>query len=202
MGFSATKVTVTQFENKANPSSSCLYYWDYWRDQIGEAFTEMLVNELNQLSEIEVYERQTIKQIYNNEHDLINSENTEPIEKGQFKKADITLAASVSEYEFCADKKKTNIDLGSILPISVPLRVGFGNAKAKVGIDLRVIDVRTGRIIKTIHTTGEAKRSSLDFDVSVVSHENSQKTPVPEAAREAIKKAVSEVRPYLVAKKY
>src|SRR5690606_23754058 len=96
------RVSVVDFENKAagqHGADNCLTWW--WEGSVGSAMADILVDELSKVQGLEVLERQHIQSVHENEHELINSENTPKKPKGMFKTADYTLAGAVSEYEWC-----------------------------------------------------------------------------------------------------
>jgi len=77
------------------------------------------------------------------------------------------------------------------------LKVGAKTQSAKVVLDLRVIEVATGRVMKSVRAEGSASGVALDaegdikdagFDSDVYKN-----TPIGEAGREAIKNAVAKL---------
>lgn len=191
----ATRVSVTQFVDKAN-NSSCRWQYDrHWWHDIGQAFREMLISELIKNSKVEIYERETIRQINNDEHELVNADESDSAnpQKKKFKKAQITLVGAVSEFEFCSGGAGFGVDVGSLIgATSVPVK--FDMAQAKVVVDLRVIDVETGRVLGSVRGAGHATSTDVDvgnffnpgapFNVNAFSN-----SPLGDAAREAIAEA-------------
>lgn len=204
VGNAVTTVSVMSFKNKVG-SMSCNQDWYWWRDNLGQAFKEMLTTELTKNSKIEIYEREHINDIYEQEVNLINSENTEAIEKGNFKKAKYTFVGAVSSYEYCAEKNKGGVALGTLAALAgyaspaanfLP-ELSFSKATAKVVIDLRLIETRTGRILKSVRSEGVATRTNFKAQSEIGSIDSAQETPVGEAARNAIEKSISEFSNYL-----
>lgn len=194
---SGVPVSVLKFENKVG-ASSCNQDWYWWQDHLGTAFQDMLITELQKNSKFEVYERENINQMYANEHQLVNSQAEEKIETGKFKKAKYTFVGAVSGYEYCAQKTGGSVNVGMLASLvgfgGVPsVNIGLSKANAKVIIDLRVIDTRTGRIVKSIKAEGEASRKNFKVAAEIGDFGDAMETPVGEASRSAIEKATKEI---------
>lgn len=190
-----TPVSVTQFKDKTG-SSSCRHNWIWWSAYLGDGFKDMLITELSKSDKLMVLERETIRDIYEDEHNLVNSENDGSLEKGQFKKARYTFVGAVTEFEYCAQKKKTSVNIGAVaglFGVSTPdINVGFGGSKAKVTVDLRVVDTKTGRVVRSIKSTETVEDSKYELDTELGSHEQEKNSPADKAARLAIEKAANE----------
>ena len=197
-------VSVLQFKNKVG-DMSCNQDWYWWNDHLGTAFQEMLITELASDSRIELLERETIRDIYDGEVNLINSENsTHTIEKGQFTKAKYTVVGSVSEYEYCAEKSKVGVGVTQVLGLlgasgaayeaMGSSDISYSNANAKVVVDVRLIDTRSGKIVKSVKAEGRAKRNKFKLTGDLINFEDAKNTPVGEAARNAIEKAAQELK--------
>lgn len=96
-------VSVFPFENKVG-DSNCRNDWGYWRNNVGHGLREMLVSALGDDSNLEILEREVIKDVYTDEHQLINSEKSVKPKKGQFKTAKYVLKGALTEYEYCASE--------------------------------------------------------------------------------------------------
>lgn len=193
-----TAVSVTSFQNKVG-SVSCGQDWDWWQDHLGTAFQEMLITELVKNKNFEVLEREGIGAIYDQEVNLPNSEDDKSIKKNKFKKAKYTFMGAVTSYEYCAEKTKGGVSLGTVarfLGSSVAAEellpdVNVGSSTAKVVIDLRMIETATGRIVKSIRAEGSAKRSNFKIAGSIGTFADASETPVGEAARNAVESAAT-----------
>lgn len=188
----ATPVSVTRFENKAG-TPGCDKDWWWWRDHLGSAFQEMLITTLSKSEAVEVLERETIKEIFEGEHELPNSENASPLERGQFRKARYTFVGSVSEYEYCASDMGGGVNIGALAGWDLPVAVKMNKASAKVAVDIRMIDTVTGRIVKSVRAEGDASDGALGLDLGVADFAAAKKTPVGHAARAAIEKAAKDL---------
>lgn len=186
-------VSVTAFKNKVG-SSGCAEDWNYWGEHLGSAFQEMLITELvKREGRFEILEREQIRDIYNGEHELVNSEESDiRLQKKKFKKARYTFVGSVSEYEYCASSNSGDVQL-PIGGLFGSVGVKFSKKNAKVRIDLRVIDTVTGRVVASVMSEGKADRMGVGFDSDDMSYENQSRSPVGEAARTAIQDAVAKV---------
>ncbi|MBC7457956.1 MAG: hypothetical protein H7235_06735, partial [Bdellovibrionaceae bacterium] len=65
--------------------------------------------------------------------------------------------------------------------------------KAKLAIDVRVIDVTTGEVIQTVSTEGLVEDSSFSLDTDLGNYKNQSASPMGKAARMAIEKAAKEL---------
>lgn len=195
-----TLISVTAFHNKSAPQS-CNFQWSWWNDHLGDAFKDMLISEILPTNKFELLEREHIKDIYNEEHELVNSASDQTLLKGQFKKAKFTVIGTVTEYEYCAEENKNKINVGSVLQAafgfipgaSVVPDIQLANAKAKIRIILRVVDTTTGRIIQSIKTEGLVERSRINIRSDFLEMEQAKQSPIGEAAQIAIHKAVQQL---------
>lgn len=197
----STPLSVTKFQNKVG-SVSCDYQWGWWSHNIGDAFQDMLITELLDKGGYEVLERAAIQEIYEGEHNLVNAEADQSLQKNQFKKAKYTIVGSVSDFEYCAQEKKTGFNLRAIAHmvgdqtglVDVLPEINFSKAHAKVVIDLRVIDVTTGRILQSIKTEGSAERRNFRMQNRIIDIEQAKNSPAGDASRQAIQKAVAQLK--------
>lgn len=185
-------VSVTRFENKAG-SPGCDKDWWWWRDHLGSAFQDMLITALQQSEAVEVLERETIKEIYEGEHGLVNSDEDVSLAKGKFRKARYTFVGAVSEYEYCASDMGGGVNIGALAGWTLPVEVKMNKSSAKVAVDIRMIDTVTGRIVKSVRAEGDAADGGLSVDLGVADFAAAKKTPVGQAARAAIEKATKQL---------
>ena len=193
-------ISVTSFQNNAG-SSSCRFEWEWWGHHLGSAFQEMLITDLNDYPQFEIFEREVIRDVLANEHDLPNSEHSsDQPRRGHFKKARYTFAGSVSEFEYCAGGGGGSLDVGRLLGVG-SVRIGAKGGQAKVAVDIRIIEVETGRIVATARGEGKAsdRRIDVGMDVGAVSGDLGarENTPPAQAARKAISAAVKALVPQL-----
>jgi curli biogenesis system outer membrane secretion channel CsgG len=196
-------VSVHEFADKSG-SSNCRYGWEWWGHNLGRAFKEMLVAELKTDDAFQVLERDKIESVYEKEHKLINSEKSQKPKAGKFKIAKYALVGALSEYEYCADKQGAGLDVGALIGIG-SLKVGTKSASAKIAVDIRVIDVESGEVVKSARGEGKTEDSKLSLDSNISLGEkrlnggiDSQKnSPLGKAARDAIKNAAIEIKSFL-----
>lgn len=201
-------VSVLSFKNKVG-NVACDQDWYWWSSNLGSAFQDMLLTELANNPKIALLERENIRDINDMEVNLINSEeSSHQIQKNQFTKAKYTIIGSVSSYEYCADKKKLSVGVSAVASFlgvggdvgkaaDLISDVGVSKANAKVVIDLRVVETKTGRIIKSVKSEGFAERSNFKINSSLADYSDASETPVGEAAREAISKAAPQLNKVL-----
>lgn len=188
-------VSVTKFTNKAG-ASNCRYNWIWWESNLGDGFSDMLANELVKSGKIELYERETIRDIYDGEHQLVNAEDDGTLEKGKFKKAKYTFVGTVTEFEYCASRTGGSVNVGAIAGLfGVPgpdVSVGLKGAKAHLAMTLRIIETRTGRVIQSIRSEADISDQKFEFDSSYGDFSTQENSPMGRAAQLAIEKAAVE----------
>lgn len=197
-------ISVTQFTADAALSGDdevgC-YYWSYFGpDRLGSAFQERLIAYLVKDKRFMVLERKTLSDIYSNEFKLQNSEKTKPLEKGRFEKAKYTLVGVVKSFAWCTGGESAGVDVGAILGFGT-MNVGGRRNRAEVSVEVRIIDVTTGKVVDSVTGTGERTNFTVGVDGTIkkVSF-NSKKfknTPIGEAIDEAISEASQKIKKVL-----
>ncbi|MFZ3229861.1 MAG: CsgG/HfaB family protein [Pseudobdellovibrio sp.] len=207
-GHAAVPVSVLSFKNKVG-NLSCNQDWYWWSNHLSDAFQDMLLTELSKDPNINLLERENIQQINDLEVNLVNSEKSKhKINKGHFEKAKYTIMGAVTGYEYCAEKKGVNVSVskvasffgvvGAVAAVADTVdSVEFSKTKAKVTIDLRIVETETGRIIKTVKAEGESSRSNFNINTQLADYAEAKETPVGEAARMAIEKATRQFKTIL-----
>ena len=125
---------------------------------IGEGLADMLTTALFQTGKFIVLERGEGLEALKEELNLSNSEYVEKgkgPKKGLMEGADILVVGAITAFEPNASGIKGGIGGG---PLKVPLLGGvFGKKKeAYIAADIRLVDVRTGRIINATKVEGKA----------------------------------------------
>ncbi|MCM0605086.1 MAG: hypothetical protein KA715_03275 [Xanthomonadaceae bacterium] len=193
-----TTVSVNSFKQKAATSyregAGC-HGWSWFSD-LGNAFTDVLVEKLNDTDKYDVLERAQIGSIYESEVDLLNSEKDKSIQKGRFKKAKITFIGVVDGFEFCQNGSKVGFDMGGILGIG-KLAPSLKISEATVSLMIRAVDTSTGKILATARSKKSQKGQSvgLDFSVAGVSAggHGFKQTMLGETIQEAVGEATDEL---------
>lgn len=194
----AETVSVTNFKSSI-VSHGCSEEWGRWTENYGSTLKSLLVAELANNSKYEVLEREEIEKILDHEVELNNSQD-QRIKKGQFKKAKFTFIGEVVDYQYCASKSQRKISLSTVAGL-------FGGAysellpdvetkkrNARIGVEIRVVDTETGRVVARAKGVGEAESSEVGIDSTLGSMSDSSVAPVGEASRTAIKRALSEIK--------
>lgn len=193
-------ISISQFVDKSN-GGKCRDHWDWWRDHLGSGFQEMLAAEMLKFPKIALFERETIQRIYQNEHELVNSDDDQVLKKGKFKKAKYTLVGAVTEFEYCAESKGASVNVGRVAGLfGVPapdLEIGGKKVKAYLKIDLRVINTESGQIVRTITTHGRIEDANFQMESTFGAFSSQDNSPMAKAAREAMAKAALEVQSVL-----
>ncbi len=187
---SKTVVVVGDFQVKAATASTA----------IGQGLREMLVTSLFNSGRFIVVERGEIAlpQIAG-ERELSRSSLARPgeaIPEGQMDVADIMIYGAVTEFELEASGTSFQIGVSKL-----PLGIGRDTGTAHMAIDVRLVDVVTGRVLGAQRIIGEATGGQNRIEVaptvrgfaipvSLASYKN---TPMEEAIRACMDKAVGYV---------
>jgi curli biogenesis system outer membrane secretion channel CsgG len=160
----------------------------------GEAIRELLTDEISKVGGVELVERELVNKIYENEFEQKNLE--KPAAKKKFIAANYVLAGVVSEFESCVSNQNSKVDVGSLLGIG-GLEVGSQSSTAHVALDLRLIEVKTGKIAKTFHSSGRIEDEGISLSVDVLGNrlnrDSFEKVPLGKATRMAVADAVAKI---------
>jgi curli biogenesis system outer membrane secretion channel CsgG len=140
--------------------------------EIGDGLREMLLTSLFNTNRFIVLERQVIQDVML-EQDLgasgrVKRVTAAPI--GQLEGAELLVYGVVSEFKSDA----SGIGIGISMP-NLPLRVGGGMKNAHTAIDLRVVEIGTGRIVFATRVEGKAS----DFSTSIGTQLGGGRTTMP-----------------------
>jgi len=194
-------VSVTAFTNKSSTSGdsgeSC-HSWAWFGNELGTAFSDILIENLKKNPKIEVYERENLNTIYENEVDLVNS-NDQSIKRGEFKKAKITFIGVVDGFEYCEEGSKIAVNIGSLFGIGdiVP---AIKTSNATVSVLVRAIETQTGKVIVTARSKKEQKKNSLGLFVSVGGFDFGGTSFKQSALNETIQETLKDVSQQLLEK--
>jgi len=187
------RIAVSRFEMKAAKGYG----------EIGSGLSDMLVDALFHTNRFIVLERGEGLQDIKEELELSESGYTEKgkaAEKGTLEGADILLTGAITAFE--PESEGTG---GGGLVIPLPLKVGGGlrikSNKAYIAANLRLVDVRTGRVINATRVEGKAS----DFKLGVAGggllgsvvlaggFEKYKNTPMEKAVMVMLENAVNEI---------
>jgi curli biogenesis system outer membrane secretion channel CsgG len=191
-----TRVAVSTFTSKIN-DSRCTLRW-FSRTDIGEGFRDQIVTALMEDGRYEVMERENLRQMHHEEHNLINADESSRPAKNKFKAAHFSITGAVTSFELCSQGVGGNVDVGGLLGFkNSGLNVGAKNEKAKVVLDLRIVEVETGRVAASFQAEGSASSTKVtakgDVKGAGFGSDLFFATPIGEATREAIKSAVKQI---------
>ena len=182
-------LAVMKFTTTAGGGSSFWYNasWD-----IGEGMAEMLATALVETGKFKVLERQQINDVLG-EQDLGASGRVDAATAAKLGKilgARYLIYGTVNEFEYSKSGGGGGVRIGG-------LRVGASEAKARVGMDVRIVDAVTSEILFSTRTAADASRtgfkvgySGADFGADLGAF---QKTPLGEATRKAIVDTVAKM---------
>jgi curli biogenesis system outer membrane secretion channel CsgG len=192
------RVSIQEIQNKAarsTDSARCDY--GYLWSTPGEAMRELLTDELSKLGGIDLLERENIENIYQQEikHENLNRSST--VKQKKFLGAKYAIAGTLSEFEWCMSSSGGSVNIGGLLGIG-DLELGSKQSKAHVAATLRLIDVETGKIIKTVNSEGQADESGLTFSGAFAGNslnlESFNRTPLGKATRTAMAEAATKLQ--------
>lgn len=192
-----TRVAVSTFTDKTGNSSRCRISW-WGGHELGEGFRDQIVTALMKDGKYEIVERENLKTMYNEEHELINADKSTLPTKNKFRAAHYSITGAVTSFELCDDGFGGKADVGGLLGFKgAGLKLGAKTQKAKVVIDLRVIDVTTSQVVHSFRSEGTASSTKIDADGDIkgakIGSDAFFSTPIGEATRDAIENAVSQI---------
>lgn len=183
-------LTVGDFQVKAANATSA----------IGDGLREMFLTALHGMGRFIVVERIDLRGLAA-EQALSRSSmarNDMAIPAGRMDVADLMVYGAVTEFEIEAGG--TGFGIG--VPVKgIPLSLGRSSRESHIAIDIRVVDVATGRLIITRRITGSATGSSTSLQLSPqvknmtlpIGIENFKNTPMEEAIRSCIQEAAQAI---------
>ncbi len=192
-----TRISVTRFEDKHARSCDEFVWFDY--DTLGSGMQDQLITELSKTDKYAIQERAELESVYVNEHELINANKKFAPKKNKFRAAQYTIVGAITGFEYCHKGKARKVNVGALLDrvtngLVPDLEVERSKRSAKVILDMRIINVETGEVVKSFAAEGKIDRSDLQISGDAVGvafgSDDFEKTPLGEAAREAIKNAV------------
>ncbi|MCM8761815.1 MAG: CsgG/HfaB family protein [Candidatus Omnitrophica bacterium] len=168
--------------------------------RIGEGIQDMLIDALFKTNRFIVLEKAAVADLQS-EYALGESGwSSEAPAKGTFETADIILTGAITAFE--PDYQKTG---GGGVVIPIPLKIGGGlkveKKEAYIAASIRLVDVRTRRVIKTGTVEGYSSKSSLGIigggligAVALgVGFENYKNTPMEKAVMIMLENAIKEI---------
>ena len=182
-------VAVMKFTTTAGGGRSFWYNasWD-----LGDGMAEMLTTALVETGKFKVLERQQIHDVLG-EQDLGASGRVDPdtaAKIGKILGARYLIYGTVNEFEYSKGGEGGGVRIGGF-------RVGANEARAHIGMDVRIVDAVTSEILFSTRSTANANRtgfkvgySGADFGADLATF---QKTPLGEATRKAIEDAVAKM---------
>jgi curli biogenesis system outer membrane secretion channel CsgG len=164
--------------------------------QIGDGLREMLVTALHNSGRFVVVERMDLRGLAA-EQALSRSRMARPgdsIPEGQMEIADVAMYGAVTEFEPEVRGGGLAVGMGNI-----PLTLGVQTKSAHMAIDVRLVDVASGRILATGRVAGEARAAAATIGANISARgvnmpatlTSFQNTPMEQAIRECIEKATA-----------
>lgn len=182
-------LAVMKFTTTAGSGRS---YWYNASWDLGEGMAEMLTTALVETGKYRIVERQQLHDVLG-EQDLGASGRVDPetaTKIGKVLGARYLVYGTVNEFEYSKGGEGGGVRIAGF-------RVGASEARAHIGMDIRIVDGVTSEILFSTRSTAEATRtgfkvgySGADFGADLGTF---QKTPLGEATRKAIEYAVAKI---------
>ena len=196
MASAKTRVAVSTFKDKS-ADSRCKIRW-FSRTQLGSGFQEQLITKLQETRRFAIQERTNLKKMYDEEHNLVNSDRRYSPRKNKFKAAHYSITGAVTAFELCEQGGGGDVDVGGLFGFKkTGLKLGGGVSKARVALDVRIVDVEKGEIVDSFVVEGTASSAKFklkgDYKGSRFGSNAFGNTPLGEATREALAKAATKI---------
>jgi len=181
------RLAVLKFENKVKtplPDAS-------WK--IGEGLTEMLASELFKTGRFIMVERAALAEIVKEQElgqtGLVRKETVAKV--GELLGAQLLISGAVTEFEAQAKGGGGGVGYRG-------LALQLQTSSAHVAVDVRLVDSSTGQILSSMNAEASAQTMGLGFAARTqqgltFGSDAFQKTPLGQATREAIQKAVMQI---------
>ena len=158
--------------------------------QLGEGLTEMLTNELFRTGRFTMVERAALADIVKEQElgqtGLIRKETAARV--GDLLGAQLLVAGAVTEFEAASGGGGSGINVGGFA-------LSLQTSSAHVAVDIRLVDAATGQILKSHSAAAKAQETGVAVAAAIrgttFGSDAFQKTPLGQATREAIGKAVN-----------
>ena len=193
-----TRLAISTFENKTGSSSgSCKFRYRRWAS-LGKGLKTQLTTWLVKTRRFSVQERENLKKMHREEHQLINSDKRYAPKANQFKAAHYSITGAITKFEMCESGLGGDVDVGGLFGLkNAGLEVGAQRSTAKVGLDIRIVDVETGEVLSAFTASGKASSTGVKIDGDIkgadFGTEAFKNTPLGEATDKAVKKAAKKI---------
>ncbi len=178
------RLAVLRLENKTRtpiPDAS-------W--QLGEGLTEMLTTELFKTGRFVMVERAALADVVKEQElgqtGLVTKETASRV--GDMLGAQLLVTGAVTEFDESSAGGGTGINVAGIA-------FGYRGNTAHVAVDVRLVEVNTGQILKSFSAVGKAQDAGWALSgtrgVTTIGSDAFNKTPLGQATREAIARAVA-----------
>jgi curli biogenesis system outer membrane secretion channel CsgG len=190
------RVAISTLDDKTG-TGECHSNW-FWDNNIGTGFRAQLATELAKYKDLSIQERENLRTMHEEEHELINADESALPKKKKFKAAQYSITGAVTEFEYCAGKRQGKLNVGAFFgQPDLGVEIGGRKSSAKVAMDIRVIDVETGAVVDSFRAVGKAKRTGLNVDINYREVEfgssGYDNTPLGAATRESLRDAAAKI---------
>ena len=163
--------------------------WD-----VGEAIAAQLTTLLQKTDCFIVADRMALSEVLREQElglaHVVTQESA--AQAGRILGVQILIKGEITEFDNGAKGNGLTLGLG-VADIPLGLRLGGNRQVARLGMDIRLIDATSGRILHTQSVTSDAKTYGLalgvDWDDVSIGSDHFSKTPLGQAAREAVGEA-------------
>lgn len=181
-------VAIQEIRDKSASShgDSCGFY-NMW-SRPGDAVRETLIDEMSSAKGFVLVEREDIDKIYSDEFRHENLDDSTKAESKKFIAAKYAISGVISEFEWCLSGQNQGIDVGGLLGIG-ELSVKHKSSNAHVAVNVRLIEVKTGKILGSFKGEGKVDDSGFGIEADAfgvrLNKDMFQKTPLGKATRMA-----------------
>jgi len=198
---SCKRISVTRFSQQVDHVSNNCRGWEYtMQDQLRTVLERELSNQ-----GLKVLERQSIRQIYNDEYELPNMNQKSKPKRGKFLSAQYTVTGGIVELGICEESSGTGIQLGGVISLlggpSSDLHVGKHSSTSKVRLVAQLLLTETGEIIKSFEANAEISDSGFAVQGSTLGiggeHNSENLVPIERASNNAIRDLATQISEYV-----
>ena len=117
VAYGKTRIAVSAFEDKSGSQSSCNkgFFREFLGDKLGTGFKDQLITELAKTGRFQIVERDNLRKMYTEEHELINADHSTKPKKNKFKAAEYSIVGAITSFELCQSNVGGDLDVGSLL---------------------------------------------------------------------------------------
>ena len=199
----AVPVSVTRFNQKTEHVLEGCSRWDYnGQDQL----RTVLESELSSKPGLKVLERESVREMVEQEYGLPYADRASLPRKGRMLSARYAITGGITEQGVCEEGSADGVELGGIVgllggPSGVGLGVGTRHGKSRVKLTANLVRVETGEVIRSFTATSEVAEGGVSVGASYhgigASHKQRNAPPIERATNQALADLAGQISDYL-----